>query len=63
MLKSLILKGWPDDKNDLSIQATLYYRYPDKLQPKTDLQSRMTSGPPNFESSNEDPGTLLAYGS
>lgn len=26
VVKSLILKGWPDDKGDLLFEATLYYR-------------------------------------
>ena len=31
VLKSLILKGWPDDKSDLPIQASPYYSYRDEL--------------------------------
>ena len=57
VLKSLILKGWSDDKNDLPIQATPYYSYRDELTDdtrRTDLQSRTTSGPLNFESSHEE---------
>ena len=30
VVKSLILKGWPDDKDDLPLQATLYYSLRDE---------------------------------
>lgn len=31
VVKSLILKGWPDDKGDLPVQATPYYSLRDEL--------------------------------
>ena len=31
VVKSLILKGWPDDKGDLPLQATPYYSLRDEL--------------------------------